>query len=191
MDMDAETQVIDRAMTLAADDGWQSLPISRIARAANLSLDRFYRLFPSKTAILTRLMARTDAAVLTGVLVWSDQDTPRDRLFDLLMRRFDALGPYRPGLAAVIPELVLNPPALVHVGRTLHRSMARTLVAAGLDSPGCRAQTHAIALTGIYLLALRTWLTDDSTDQAPTMAALDRGLEGAERLMAWRPPRLS
>jgi hypothetical protein len=35
--------------------------------------------------------------------------SPHDRLFELLMRRFDALRPYRPALRAIIRDSVGEP----------------------------------------------------------------------------------
>ena len=47
-------------------------------------------------------MARIDAEVLAGTPTRSDpEETVRDRLFDAMMRRYDALRPYREALGAI------------------------------------------------------------------------------------------
>src|SRR3546814_12013057 len=66
-------------------------------------------------------------------------ETPaRDRLFDMLMRRFDVLQPYREALAVILQDQLRDPLArCCGLGR-LGRSMALTLEAAGFSPTGCR-----------------------------------------------------
>ncbi len=62
------------------------------------------------------------------------------------------------------------------------RSMAWMLEAAGLSSSGLCGRLRARGLALIHLNAFRVWLDDDSSDMAPTMAALDKGLCKAEKV---------
>ncbi len=183
MEGDLEGRVIDAAMKLAEARGWRQTTMGAVAAAAGLSLAELYRLFPSKTAILTRLMARVDAAVLDGTPVWTDRDSPRDRLFDLLMRRFDALREHRRGLGTALYDLPWHPTSLCEVGRSFNLSMAWMLSAAGLESAGCREALQQGGMAGLYLTSLRIWLNDETPDFARTMAALDANLRRAEVLM--------
>ncbi len=91
--------IIAATLRLAAEKPWSEIPLAEIASAAGLSLIELYRLFPYKLAILDALARRTDAAVLA--MPGDADDPPRDRLFDVLMRRFDALLPYRAGLKRI------------------------------------------------------------------------------------------
>jgi hypothetical protein len=75
----------------------------------------------------------------------------------------------------------------------LDRASAAMLEAAGISAHGLVGCTRAQGLKAIYLATLRTWLRDDSEDMAQTMAALDRALRQAERLLRlvpgrWRAP---
>ena len=86
---DPRDRVIDAALKLAAERGWRRLALAEIADAASMTLTEVRSLFPSKSAILNGLQRRTDESVLaTGP---ADGSSPRDRLFDVLMRRFDSL----------------------------------------------------------------------------------------------------
>ncbi|MEX2201327.1 MAG: TetR family transcriptional regulator, partial [Dongiaceae bacterium] len=106
----------------------------------------------------------------------------RDRLFEVLMRRFDALDRWRPGIAAVLEAQRRDPVAMLGGAAGLACSMASALETAGFDSSGLRGLLRAQALAGVWLPALRVWLGDDSEDRAKTMAMLDRGLRRLDRV---------
>lgn len=176
-------RMIEAAMTLAARRGWRGLTLTEIMAEAGVSMAEAYPQMASKSAVLDALMARVDRAVLAEPAEDAGV-APRDRLFDLLMRRFDALRPYRLGLAAVMRDLPGDPFHALCAARGLDRSMGWMLRAAGLDGGGLRRAALQKALAGAYLLAFRRFLADDSTDLAATMAALDGALRRLER---WTP----
>lgn len=166
--------VLEAAMRLAAENGWRGLTLSEIADAAGLSLADLHARYPSRQAILEGIRHHADRAMLAGGA--AADGSARDRLFEVLMRRFDALGPWRPGIAAVIEDACRDPIALVCGGTGALASMAVALEAAGLDSAGFRGLVRAKALAAVWLPALRVWLSDETQDRAATMATLDKGL---------------
>jgi AcrR family transcriptional regulator len=185
---DPAKHVIEAALRLAAERGWADLALADIAAAAKLPLADLYASYPSKTAILAALSRDVDRQVLAG-LEGSAEESTRDRLFDLIMKRFDALAPYREGLSAVARDLGRDPlAALCSVGQ-LARSMALMLEAAGVPSSGLMGALRTKGLGVIYLATMHDWFRDDSTDKARTMAALDSRLRRAEswarRLDRW------
>ena len=166
--------IFDAAMRLAAEQGWNRLTLASIAEAANLPLVDLYRRFTTKQAILDGMRKAVDHAMLEGGAV---PDGPaRDRLFEVLMRRFDALAPWRAGVAAVVEAQSRDPLAAICSGFGAVASMAAALEAAGLDSSGLRGLVRAKALLAVFLPALRVWLTDETEDRSATMASLDKGL---------------
>jgi AcrR family transcriptional regulator len=176
---DPAKPVIEAALRLAAERGWADLALADIAAAAKLPLADLYASYPSKTAILAGLGRQVDREVLAGLEAGSEEST-RDRLFDLIMKRFDALAPYRDGLSAVARDLGRDPlAALCGLGQ-LARSMALMLEAAGVASSGLAGTLRTKGLGAIYLATMRDWFRDDSTDKARTMAALDARLRRAE-----------
>ncbi len=178
---DPAKHVIEVALRLAAERGWANLALADIAAAAKLPLADLYASFPSKTAILAALSRDVDRQVLAGLEGVSEEST-RDRLFDLIMKRFDALAPHRDGLSAVARDVGRDPlAALCGLGQ-LARSMALMLEAAGVSSSGITGAVRTKGLGAIYLATMRDWFRDDSTDKARTMAALDARLRRAE---AW------
>src|SRR5687767_5870620 len=93
LDATAEDRVIDAALALIAARGWRGLGLSDIAAEAKIGMAELYALFPSRNAILEGFVRRTDRLALAGADLAADDSagSVRDRLFDLLMRRFDAL----------------------------------------------------------------------------------------------------
>ena len=50
-----------------------------------------------------------DRRMLAGAAAGDIDDKPRDRLFDIIMERFDALLPYRDGMKRIARELPFDP----------------------------------------------------------------------------------
>jgi AcrR family transcriptional regulator len=185
--------MIDTALALAAERGWHELSWAEIAEATKVPLAKAYQVYPSKQAILEGFSRAIDIEVLADDSLaeeWDDDSSARDRLFDVLMRRFDALQPYREGLGNLAYDQARDPlAALCSLGQLL-RSMAAMLEAARVGAGGLKGALRAKGLAGVYLATFRVWLLDDSADMAKTMAALDgylRRIEGLLRRFAGRP----
>lgn len=172
-------RMVDAALRLAERQGWRRTGLAEIAAAAGLPLDAAYAACPSKLGLLARFHRRIDRAALAGAV--EPGETPRDRLFDVLMRRFDALAPYRAALKTILQDSIGDPAALLALP-ALALSMAWMLERAGVSAAGWRGRLRVHLLAGLYISVLRVFLTDDSADLAKTMAALDRRLRAAE---AW------
>src|SRR5205085_9239142 len=104
-------RIVDAAMRLIGQDGWRRLSMAAIAAEADLPILAVYRAFRSKQAILCAFARRIDEAVLATPLEAEAEadERPRDRIFDLLMRRFDALQPYKEALEVLGRELPSDP----------------------------------------------------------------------------------
>jgi AcrR family transcriptional regulator len=181
-------RIIDAAMMLIAAQGWRRVSLAAVAEAAGLPILQVYRLFPSKTAILCGLLRRVDEAALAEPLDGNPEEKPRDRVFDLLMRRFDALQPHRAALEALRRDLPADPLAALALGGALLCSMRLMLEAAGITSHGIGGVITVKLTAAAYLAAAHGWSRDESPDLAPTMATLDRRLRGIER---WLVPAAS
>jgi AcrR family transcriptional regulator len=174
-------RIIDAALTLIARDGWRRLSMAAIAAEAGLPILNLYRAFRSKVAILHAFFRRIDETVLAAPVEAEADERPRDRVFDLLMRRFDALQPHRGAIEVLGRELPTDPLAALAAGAGLLRSMAWMLEAAGIAADGLSGALAVKLTAAAYMRTVRDWLRDDSVDLAPTMAALDRRLRGIER----------
>src|SRR6184192_596853 len=129
-------RIIDAALAGIVRQGWRRLSLADIAAEAGLPILRVYRLFSSKPAILCGFFRRIDETVLAAPPEGEPDERPRDRVFDLLMRRFDALQPYRAALDVLARELPTDPLAALAAGAGLLRAMRWMLEAAGIATGG-------------------------------------------------------
>jgi len=173
-------RLLDAALALAARKGWRGLTLNAVAKEAGVPLSRVHAAFPSKWAILDAFADRVDETVLARHA--PDAVEPaRDRLFDVLMRRFDAMLPHKTAVVSMAHDLGREPLALFCTWPRLTKSMAWMLEAAGVDSSGLAGLVRTKGLAVIYLAAMRAWLSDDSADLARTMAVLPRRKKAAHR----------
>jgi AcrR family transcriptional regulator len=173
--------IVEAALARIAVGGWRRLSLAAVAAEAELPLLRVYRAFGSKQAILCRFFGRIDETVLAEPPATEAGELPRDRVFDLLMRRFDALRPHKSALASLQRDLPSDPITALCLGVRMLRSMRWMLDAADIATDGL-VGALAVRLTGAaYLSAMRIWQRDDSPDLGRTMAALDARLRRIER----------
>jgi AcrR family transcriptional regulator len=175
-------KIIDAAFRLAAERGWSGLSLDEIAAAAGSNLVYFRREFQTKAQILTAFTREVDDTVLARI--GRDAGTaPRDRLFDVLMTRFEVMTPYKEALRRILGDLRYRPgDSLVQFGAT-GRSLYWMMTAAGLEADGPRGAFSLPGLMGIYARVFDIWLDDDDPGMARTMAALDSRLRRGERMV--------
>lgn len=171
-----DTALIRAAMAQAELHGWRRVSVVEAAREAGLPLDRARLRYRSSACILLRLGVLADQAALIDD---GSDGTARERLFDMLMRRFDVLQQYREGVRAVLRAAPYDPALALMLAAETRDSMAWMAQAAGLQTQGLNGAISVGGLTGIWLQAVRAWDRDDSPDLAGTMAALDRAFDRA------------
>jgi AcrR family transcriptional regulator len=179
---EASDRALDAFLRLIAEKGFAQVALREVAEAAGLGVAELYRLYPDKVALAAAFMARIDAAVLAGMPRQSDpEETARDRLFDTLMRRYDALRPHRATLAAIRRAAMRDPLLAIALGPALRRSMAAMLESASLSSEGVNGALRQNGLLAIHYAVSRVFDRDDTGDLSKTMAALDARLKMAEK----------
>jgi len=181
---DLPGHIMARALELAALQGWRHTTLGDIAAAADLTLGEVLAIYRSKASIVSAFARATDAEVLAGGDGDLAEQPPRDRLFDVMMRRFDALGPHKDAVRSMIGAALGDPVSALCGAILLRRSMALMLEAAQIGASGMAGIVRIKGLAAIYLAVMRVWLNDDSEDMAATMAALDKRLGQAESLLA-------
>ena len=176
--------IISAFWRVLAGSGWHGLTLRAIAAEAGLPLAALRRQAASPLHILAAHQRALDAAVLEGT-VEDLGSTPRDRLFDVLMRRLDALQPDRAGVIRLMRDLPRAPLLALWLAPRNAGSLAWMLEAAGLDAAGPGGLLRVQGLGAVWLAALRAWEKDESEDLSATMAALDRALDQADRVARW------
>lgn len=173
---------LDAFLGLVAGKEFAAVTLRDVAQAAGLGLADLYRLYPDKLALVAAFLARVDAEVLAGTSNQSDpEETARDRLFDTMMRRYDALRPHKAALRAIRLGARRDPLLALALGPALRRSMAAMLEAAGIPSDGLVGALRQNGLLALHYAVSRVFDQDETGDLSKTMAALDGRLKTAEK----------
>lgn len=161
--------------------GWKVFSFAQVSQESGIPLNVFHKYFSSPSDVMVQLFQKIDEEVLKTLELSSENLSAKDSLFEVLMARFDAALPYKPILKSFWKDWILSPnetPALVC---QVYSSMAWMLEVAGLNARGLKGMLRVQGLLALYLLALRTWLADDSPDLGKTMVFLDKGLSKLEK----------
>jgi AcrR family transcriptional regulator len=173
------------ALALVEERGWRAFSLAGVARRAGVPLARVYAELPTRAAVLDALGRRVDEAMLGIEPDELDGMSPRERVFELVMRRLDALAPYKGALRALRADaggdLGLAGRALGNLGR----ATAWLVDASGAELGPLRRAGAGPVLAIVYGRVFDSWLEDDTPDLARTLAELDKGLRQAESLERW------
>ncbi len=183
---------VDAMLDLVAAEGWRAVTFGRIATACGISLSELYGQYSSKSDLLVGYSRRIDAAMLEALgpsPLAAEGSVIKDRLFEALMARFDAMTPQKEAIRVLMRDLPGDPAALAcFLYGGLRRGLDWALAAADLDATGLAGSIRRKLLGAVYLDALRVWLRDDESDLAATMAHLDKRLSQVSRCLTARRP---
>jgi ubiquinone biosynthesis protein COQ9 len=169
-------RAVAAALRLADKKSWAQVSLLEIADEAGLTLVELSRHVSSKTAVLRAFARLVDDEVLRKAERREPEESLRERLFDVVMTRFETMAPYRTGLKRIAGEANFAPELLPSV----MTSQAWMLVAAGIPAEGISGGVRVAGLASVYAATFRDWLNDDDTGMARTMAGLDRRLRRGE-----------
>jgi AcrR family transcriptional regulator len=173
-------KAIDALMALLAEHSFERIGLAEVAGRAGLKLSQLRAEFGSTLAILAAHIKDIDRAVLNG---GGDmvEEPARERLFDVLMRRLEALAPYKPAVRSLMCSARRNPGLALALNAMALRSQRWMLEAAGISASGPRGALRAQGAALLLARVLGVWIDDEEAGLDRTMAALDRGLASAER----------
>ena len=172
------------ALHLAATHAWDKVTLEQIAKRAKISPEKLRAATPSKQAVVQAIISRVDAMLEKSFAKTAPTGTPRERLFEVIMARLDQLQKDRAGITSILKETKANPSSGAPMLPAVAGSMKSVLQLADIET-GLPLYPAIIAGLGVvYALTLCTWMRDETRDISKTMAALDRSLAQAERVMA-------
>ena len=175
-------KIIAALLALLAEKPIEQIGLAEIARGAGVSLVQLRGLFASPFAIVAAHFKDTDTGVLAADLSDMEEESPRERLFDVLMRRLEILAPHRQAIRSLLRSARRDVPLALALNALAARSQRWMLTAAGIGASGPRGALRAHGLALLFGSVLRTWVRDDDPGLARTMAALDRALGRGQRL---------
>src|SRR5215510_11021570 len=174
-------KVIAALMALLAERPFEQIGLAEVAGHAGLKLSQLRAEFGSTLAILAAHIKEIDRVVLAGGDADMSEEPARQRLFDVLMRRLEALGPHKEAVRSIMRSARRNPGLAFALNAMAVRSQRWMLEAAGIGTAGARGALRAQGAALMFARVLSVWIDDDDEGLDRTMAALDRGLASAER----------
>lgn len=176
-------KIVAAFMALLAEKPIERIGFVEIAERAGVRLAQLRAAFGSPLAILAAHLKDVDRAVLAEDFSDMAEEPPRERLFDVLMRRLEILAPHRQALRSLLRSARRNTALALALNTLAVRSQTWMLAAAGINASGRRGAMQAQGLAWLFASVLRTWIRDDDPGLARTMAALDRALARGQRLV--------
>jgi AcrR family transcriptional regulator len=174
-------KIIAAFLALLAEQPIERIGFADVAGRAEVSLATLRGEFPSLLAIYAAHVREIDRKVLAGGEAEMAEEPPRERLFDVLMRRLEALTPHRQAIRSLLRSVRRNPGLAFALNGLAVRSQQWMLTAAGIGAAGPRGMLRAQGSALMFARVLRTFIDDDDPGLARTMAALDRALARGPR----------
>jgi AcrR family transcriptional regulator len=174
-------KAVDALMALLAEQSFEQIGLAEVAGRAGIKLSQLRAEFGSTLAILGAHIKDIDRAVLAGGDADMEEESPREKLFDVLMRRLEALAPYKDAVRSLLRSARCNPGLALALNAMAARSQHWMLEAAGIGTSGPRGALRAQGAALMFARVLGVWFDDDEPGLDRTMAALGRGLASAER----------
>jgi AcrR family transcriptional regulator len=168
-------------LSLLAERRFEEIGLQDIASQAGLSLADLRAEFASTIRILAAHIKDVDREVLAGIDADMEEESPRERLFDVLMRRLEILDPHKEAVRSLMRSASRNPGLALALNGLAVRSQQWMLTAAGIGASGPKGMIRAQGLALMFANVLRAWVDDDDEGHARTLAALDRELARGQR----------
>lgn len=175
--------IVDALMALAAMEPWSGITLPMIAEKAGVSLADLRDAFPSKGAILGAFARRIDRVVLEGTDAGMASEPARDRVLDIMLRRLDALAPYKAALKSIHDGVRRDPLALAALNQLALNSWRYMLAAADIDTEDHLGMLKVQGAALVFARTMESWFEDDDPGLTRTMAVLDRELKRGETIL--------
>ncbi|MGE4372432.1 MAG: TetR/AcrR family transcriptional regulator [Xanthobacter sp.] len=181
------------------------ITLADVAAGAGCPLSELRAAFSSVDDMLAAFFRATDRRVLAeGEADDGDlaEESPQARLFEVLMRRIDALEPHKEAVHTLMRASHRDPLLALRLARLSERSQRWMLAAAGIDCTGLAGEMRAKGLAVMFARVVDVWLKDEDPGLSRTMATLDQELANGAKmlgmlddllfiLMPWRRRRRS
>lgn len=169
-------RIVDALMALLAERAIEDIDFNDISSRAGVPLADCRAAFGSVFEVLAAHYREVDRKVLAGAEPEMAEEPPRERLFDVLMRRLEVLAPHKAAVRSLMRSAYRNPAVALALNQLAVRSHQWMLTAAGIDASGTRGAIRAQGLACLFSRVIRVWLDDDDPGLARTLAELDRQL---------------
>lgn len=174
-------RIIDAMMALLTEVSFEQIGLSDVARRAGITLAQLRQEFSSTLAIVAAHVKETDRKVLASGDADMAEESPREKLFDVLMRRLEILGPRKQAIRSLMRSARCNPGLAFALNGLAVQSQSWMLNTADIKVSGPKGMMRAQGLAMLFACVMQTWVKDEDPGLARTMAVLDRELSRGQR----------
>ena len=175
--------VVSALFRLLETHRWDDISLSDIAAESGAELADLRTRVDSRFGILELFARNIDAEVIKSVDSDLRGEPARERLFDILMSRLDALQPHKAAIDSLMRSARRDPLLSAQLNRLACTSQGWMLEAAGISGKGIAGAIRIQGLVLAFARVLGIWLKDDDPDMARTMAELDKVLRRGEAML--------
>jgi AcrR family transcriptional regulator len=176
-------KILNTFLDLLSEHPYEDVSMPLIAETAKVKLSDLRSAYSSKLKLVAAFAEKID----THVLDERDEDMgdqpARDRLFDVLMTRIDALAEHKDAVRALHKTARRDPVLALDFNSLEVRSQKWMLIAAGIDLSGIKATATAQGLSIAFARVVDVWLEEDDEGMPRTMARLDKELDKGTSFM--------
>src|SRR5690606_9069224 len=129
-------KAVDALMALLAEQPFEDIGLAEVAGRAGLKLSQLRTEFGSVMSIYAAHVKDIDRKVLAGGDGELIEEPARERLFDVLMRRLEAMEPYKDAVRSTMRSARRHPSLALALNAIAVRSQRWMLEAAGISASG-------------------------------------------------------
>ncbi len=169
----------EAALALCAEKSWVDVGLLSLCQEAGQSLSACAEAGITRLSVAEYLDQKFDRAMLEAVADIEAEAPSRDRLFDVIMARFDAMQDQRAAWVSILEADAQEPAASFARAARRLRTAAWALEAIGISTDSLKAAARVMGLARRLRKIEALWLKDDA-DLSKTMAGLDQTLRESE-----------
>ncbi|HUG61522.1 MAG TPA: TetR/AcrR family transcriptional regulator [Methylomirabilota bacterium] len=171
-----KAKILDAFLARLATTRLGKIELADVAADAGVSLADLRAAYDSRLAMLEAFTRRIDLETLAKDDPAMADQPGRDRLFDVVMARLDALAPYREAVRMLDRSVRRDPVLALAVAGGAVRSMAFMLASARIPTGGAMGRLRAQGLALAFSRIVPVWLDDADPGLARTLVAVDKEL---------------
>ncbi len=173
-------EIVKALLCVMKDHNWADITLIDVANAANLPLQDVCLYFEVKEDILSSYGRQLDRQIADNIGQIREDETCRDRLFDILMERYELLNENRAAVISLFNAIKYDPSQVLTALPHLNASIKHMVELSGMESKGARGALRIAGVAAIYLHGIYNFVHDNGDEMAKVMAGLDRDLARAE-----------
>ncbi|EAV42190.1 hypothetical protein SIAM614_20915 [Stappia aggregata IAM 12614] len=176
-------KILKTFLDLLSEHPYEDISLPLIAETAKVKLSEMRGAYASKLKLVAAFLEQIDTTVLDERDEDMGDQPPRDRLFDILMSRIDALAEHKEAVRALHKAARKDPALALDLNALEVRSQKWMLIAAGIDVSGVKATVVAQGLSIAFARVVDVWLDEEDEGMPRTMARLDKELDKGTSFM--------